>query len=135
MREIKFRGKAVNGSGWILGMPNYQMTHIFNDSQVDSVDNYEVIPETIGQFTGLKDKNGVEIYEGDIFCREFREIKYSIVFENGSFYCYHTKQKDIFNNPYRWGLLSRAFEADIARWGEVEVIGNIHDNPELLTKN
>lgn len=64
MREIKFRGKKINGSGWIYGMPNYQMTHIFNDSQVDSVDNYEVIPETIGQFIGI-DTKGKEVYDGD----------------------------------------------------------------------
>lgn len=79
----------------------------------------------IMQFTGLLDKNKKEIYEGDILCPFLESIgPYWIVFENGSFICYHKHG--------RWGLLSRVFEADILRDYSVEVIGNIYQNPELL---
>ena len=127
MREIKFRGKAVNGSGWVYGMPNYQMTHIFNDSQVDSVDNYEVIPETIGQFVGLKDKNGIEIYEGDILLLRDYPISHHRIYYDSDLCCfsdYRIEDGDCNTNYYGFDFVK-----------DCEVIDNIHDNPELLTQN
>ena len=74
---------------------------------------------------GLKDKTGTDIYEGDVL-KPFSEPigPYWVVFENGSFVCYHKFG--------RWGLLSRIWDADILKSYEVEVIGNIYDNQELL---
>ena len=81
------------------------------------------------QFTGLTDKNGKEIYEGDIVGNDGKCF-YRVVFENAAFVCYHTDLTNWDGRPLRWGLLSRFFEMeDIFH---IEVIGNIYENPELL---
>jgi len=70
MREIKFRGKKYSGE-WIIGSLLIQdgRCHIFPETAPDSYDNYQVTEATVGQYTGLKDKNGVEIFEGDLLRR------------------------------------------------------------------
>jgi len=115
MRDIKFRGMREN-SEWATGY--YALfpatnSHIIIEpfkSGSGSVHEYEVNPETIGQYTGLKDKNGVEIYEGDVIQTKF--LICAIKFRNGCFY------------PFNSGLTPFSMLA--------EVIGNIHENPELL---
>jgi uncharacterized phage protein (TIGR01671 family) len=134
MREIKFRGKLEFSSGWIVG--GYcQWRDIRDNAKHQIISNVgfhnDVKPETVGQFTGLKDKNGVEIYEDD-FCKYHHNtskwlVSYSfkVIFENGAYYAYWErimcgtleKHKD---------LLSKM---DLSK---VKVIGNIYENPELL---
>ena len=80
-REIKFRGKQSFDNKWIHGSllkdkKKYYITNDYGDTF------YAVIPETIGQFTGLYDKNGVEIYEGDVLNNTAVNFKFIVKFEN-----------------------------------------------------
>lgn len=116
MREILFRGKTVGGD-WIEGTPM-----VFTDNFVQICrpleHNETVIPESIGQYTGLTDKNGKKIFEGDIVTiPSYRGGKHKTVvyFKNGKF--------AVDGSNYSFKDISPR---------NMEVIGNIHDNPELL---
>lgn len=153
MREIEFRGKAVDGK-WYYGSllvdtyhePNWEDLKNPKERKVfqisyrnsDFINHYQYItvdPETIGQYTGLKDKNGKKIYEGDIF--EIEDEGYFVVQWSGAgyfelqFYGYYERCLD--GNAYEtcWGLLDcePIWNYDIEK---MSVIGNKYDNPELL---
>ena len=97
MREIKFRGKALNGEKWYYGSlidygdPTFCDIVRFNDDN-EAIHEYVDI-NTVGQFTSLYDKNGKEIYEGDIIVRKMKKGTWGthegepleVVFKNGSF--------------------------------------------------
>lgn len=132
-REIKFRGQKVDTKEWIYGfyakepfINKYGTLHIRDVRP--TIDGIYVIPETVGQYTGLKDKYGKEIYEGDICrCLDTDENEYlsAIKFERGAFIV------DVNQCEYDYSVLDWALEGDIL---EIEVIGNIYENPELLEK-
>ena len=130
MREILFRGKRVGSEEWVEGF--YLTSPEFDNQEVAVITTdkprnpYYVSKETIGQYTGLTDKNGKKIFEGDI-------VK---------------AQDDIFGSPFCNGITGKIVYAETAFFIEpknpmesqwlfnecavYEVIGNIHDNPELL---
>lgn len=126
-REILFRGKRIDNGEWIEGsLLNFrENTYIIpHDSEYcyDNTENlafdveyFEVLSETVGQYTGRKDKNGRKIFEGDIL-EAFNRNKGYVVFKNGAF----TKSCSPKDMPY---LIANDVNA---------VIGNIHDNPELM---
>jgi uncharacterized phage protein (TIGR01671 family) len=136
MREILFRGKETFNGEWVEGYYEFgydaeteEPTHymwVLNHTEKYS-DMFMVIPETVGQYTGLTDRNGKKIFEGDI-------VK---------------AQDNLITSPFCDGIIGKIVYDECAYFiepknpmdsqrlfnecAEYEVIGNIHDNPELLT--
>lgn len=124
MREILFRGKRAENDEWVFG----DLRHIFygecyphivdnSNGLNNSVCGLEVDPSTIGQFTGLIDRNGVKIFEGDI-------VRYGqrgkVEYNSGS-------------AQFTLNFTNSAYEGfDKIPFCDCEVLGNIYDNPELL---
>ena len=119
MSEIKFRGKMIDNGEWIFGYYQKASDNAGNYWWItdEEVNRYDIIPETVGQYTGLKDKNEIGIYEGDVvWCRAG---------EHSSGVWEYEKR---FVVEYGWTQsMWEMFMCD-----EIEVIGNIYDNPELL---
>lgn len=136
MREIKFRGRRPNGQ-WMYGaLIPAELSWWGVPSIADKNFRYEVDPETIGQFTGYKDADGKEIYEGDIL--ETPDIIGDEVIRMIVKYGEHSKMQcriheevgfyiEFVNN--NWNDM---FRHDFLYWQGSKVVGNIYDNPELL---
>lgn len=135
MREIKFRGKRLDNGEWIVGnLITYEssqcaiMCKQFTKIGYEATEiarRIEVNPATVGQYTGLKDRNGREIYEGDVmrFITEFGEaITSEVAFMDGFFHVQGEEDDDIYGITY------------VVESMNAEIIGNIHDNPELLNQ-
>lgn len=109
MREILFRGKRSDNSEWIYGnLISFWDKTFIAPSYTNTFHRVEIVPETVGQWTGFKDKNNKRIFEGDIMRNDGNVVEYC----NGSF-CING-------------------DSPIAYWTGTEVIGNIYDNPKLL---
>lgn len=128
-REIKFRGKRFDNGEWKYG--NLIIDDSGNCEIVDYENNYEirydVRGETIGQYTGLKDKNWKEIYEGDVLGTDGKVVGWVKGDVRG--YCYDVVYVNHPAGEKRWTLYSTVVD-DYPN--KIEVIGNIHDNPDLL---
>lgn len=123
MREILFRGKDFSGvinHSWCFGSLD---TTEDDRAIIIYLDRFEnkcqifVNPETVGQYTGLKDKNGTKIFEGDIVLLKGDEEPYQVAFDESCFQVYGNSICYVMDNFYDH---------------DIEVIGNIYDNPELL---
>lgn len=138
MREILFRGKIKDGE-WVywneFGEINFDLTNTEIALYIKDL-NDELVFETIGQFTGLTDKNGKKIFEGDIVVIRYKIGEICSIgdvrFDYGVFGAEWTTHKEnktmVGARGQRHNL--RRFDDNII--DNIEVIGNIHDNPELL---
>ena len=132
MREIKFRAKRTDNSAWVYG--DLQHVHRINTKEqaeqsgrrsepVVRVAYSDVDEETIGQYTGLTDCNAKEIYEGDILKypdKGGRDHIRFVVFDAGAF-CFAMPDSHTYTSM------------SVHLYWRYSVIGNIHDNPDLLT--
>lgn len=117
-REIKFRGKRIDTGEWVYG---YLADESYiNDINTVDLSSVEVDPDTVGQYTGLKDRNGKDVWEGDLLSSDgiVCEVAYDEYL--ASFHLIIDKIK------------GRVPLGDMMRSFEFQVIGNRWDNPELL---
>lgn len=150
-REIKFRGLRTDGKGWVYGdlihTPENKCRIIgFDAFYSDGISDYKefnhiVLPETVGQFTGLKDKNGADIYEGDKFKPTNEEVmsvvrwdgdclKY-VVDSYGYNYYIGEGGQEVYDNEI--SICDTIDVGDISS-EYLEIIGNIHDRQDADRK-
>ena len=129
-REILFRGKRADNGEWIYGYligNNVIVGEVvdFDEEYFNTEFWYKVNPETVNQFTGITDKNGIKVFEADVVKHKFRRVwseqeHTSIVVWNDNFMCYY-----LFD-----GASYIRMREDVI----YEVIGNAYDNPELIKR-
>lgn len=147
MREILFRGKREDNGEWIKGyllgdeITGQYFIHASGNSVNESPKvgeegvlhflAFEVIPETVGQYTGLKDKHGTQIFEGDIVDYE-DESPGQYEYHDSTFINRGVIEYD--DGVFYWtNLVAAQFDDSVYKGAaDCVVIGNIHDNPELL---
>lgn len=123
MRTIKFRSQRQYDGKWVYGdlenspIGKFCRIHEYKDNGYYKGE-VDVDPDTVGQFTGLTDKNGKEVYEGDIVRYRPNNKVYQVVFKDGIF----------------WGEGNNGCGCAAHFFPACEIIGNIHDNPELIEK-
>lgn len=144
MRTIKFKGKSIGTGEWLFGnmfqfgiQPPTKVPCICPSVPTweDALDIYNVDEKTVGQFTGLYDKNGKEIYEGDIVRHPYIDPIFGDLVTSENEEDYPTSEV-VFNE----GSFVIRFRdthyylCEFVRKNVAEVVGNVHDNPELLDK-
>lgn len=159
MREIKFRGKSLNNGEWVHGdlienQGRFFIYHAMTETTLQDKDGHIVIVadaidnNTVGQYTGLKDRNGKEIYEGDIIDINY---KYDAHTPHGCIpdqdcICLGVVEYSQYTAAYELRVIKAEYPINVGSYkeeyclnlysfdleGYIDLVGNIHDNPELL---
>ena len=114
-----FHGKRKDNGEWVCGdlVHSWEKMNAKPDIQIhNNMGYFDVIPETVGEYTGLTDKNGKRIFEGDILQSSYHPIKLIVAFKDGIFHLIGTSVALKYAN-------------------QLEVIGNIHDNPRTVERS
>ena len=142
IRTIMFRGKRIDNGEWVYGgfkcekIGEYTIAVFIIEKLTDGVfENHRVDPESIAQFTGLTDRNGKKIFEGDIIKAD--DYIFAVKFgkcggvANAEKYGYMGFYLEAFSESTKLSV-KYGLRDDICYFEDIEVIGNLHDNPELL---
>ena len=129
-REILFRGKRTDNGEWVYGdlLCNWTVPQILSE---EDGNEYLVIPATVGQFTGLTDKNGVKIWEGDII-GDWTDVDGEQVQSTCPVFFEETLGEWMIDVNHGQEMAMAYSLASELNDFDYEVIGNIHDNPELI---
>jgi len=133
LESIEFRGKQKDNGSWIYGfyiVDEKGASILYRHPLDGSLDRKEVYPETVNQYIRSKDKNNKKIYQGDILKYDIHpslkdkvgddELLHQVVWAEHGFYLWRWRSEDM--NPINPSGITESFE----------IVGNIHDNPELL---
>jgi uncharacterized phage protein (TIGR01671 family) len=134
MREILFKGRSINGE-WHIGLLAKKKNDTYISNSIGMPFAYQVDPETVCQYTGLTDKNGVKIWECDIVKYIPTKTILQVLYINGAFAVTYMPNA---YSPINWEI---EYEGEYYDFGisndyltRSEVLGNIFDNPELLSQ-
>jgi len=122
-REIEFRAMSIHSNEWVYGnfIHSKRFEGCLNEYRIHEKESgieSDIIPETVGEYSGMKDRDGNKIYEGDIFKLGIEKDAFEVRFVHGCFMAYR--------NEKQIGLIGEL------KMMFIKVIGNIHQNPELL---
>ena len=139
MREILFRGKKIDNGEWVYGFLSKsrdvkgKLSYCIDYEEKEVMCSSIVFPETVGQYTGLTDKNGKKIFEGDILrLKRFGNIEWGKIVFNTNVAEFEFWRKVTVGAYGEKATRKENLCAFTAATSYVDIRGNIHDNPELL---
>ena len=143
-REVIFRGKRLDNGKWLYGdlmHDNHQGCYIYPNDCTGLYTENKVDPDTVGEFTGMRDRHGKKVFEGDVVRRRdsaFGYVDTGVVkydFHLGAFVLEYESYGRTYQSTFKKGFSDNDGKCTIEETYSYEVIGNIHNNPEFVNKD